>query len=209
MSRDIENFQPVNNLLQLRLCCSLATFLCLIFACSSVAPAQSRRKPDDPKPAPTIDHDARNNRTSAQLTFLIVTPTPPPPAENQPQTPDYSHQIRGACMSELGRVRGVRSMEDEDISSREARDLAQIETDTYVVWMELKWVGTTQYSQTPFRLRYLLLEPGSGKTLASGYGTPTLWVWGLPNKKYSLEEQIDGASRNVAAKVIAELGIKF
>jgi len=208
MRRDLERFQLVNNLLQLRLFYSLTTFLCLIFVCGSIASAQSRRNPDssDSKPASTKDRDPRNNRMS--LTFLVVTPTPSQPDENQPQTPDYSHLIRGACMSELGRVTGVKTMEDEDISSREARELAQFETDTYVVWMELKWVVATQYSRTPFRLRYLLLEPGSGKTLASGYGTPALWVWGLPDKKYSLEEQLDGGSRDVAQKVLAELGIK-
>jgi len=32
-------------------------------------------------------------------------------------------------------------MEDENVSSREARELAQFETDTYAIWMELKWVG--------------------------------------------------------------------
>ncbi|MCI0388160.1 MAG: hypothetical protein MOB07_05245 [Acidobacteria bacterium] len=54
----------------------------------------------------------------------------------------------------------------------------------------------------------MLLEPESGKTIGSGYGTPALWVWGMPDLRYSLEEQLREAGRNVASKVMAELQIK-
>jgi len=210
MACGIEIFQPVNNLYQLRLYWSLTTFLSLILAFSLIASAQSGRKSvlNDPKPASKTENDRENNRIQTPRAFLVVTSAPPQPEKGQPARPDYEYQVRGACLNELQRIKGVKVMEDENISSREARELAQFETDTYVVWMELKWVGVTQYNQTPFRLRYLLLEPDSGKTIASGYGTPALWVWGLPHLKYSLEEQLQEAGRNVAHRVMEELGIR-
>jgi hypothetical protein len=210
MRRGIEIFQPVNNLHQLHLYWSLTSFFCLILAFGSIAFAQSGRKSvwNEPKPASKTVFDGGNIGALTTRAFLVVTPAPPRPEKGQPARPDYESYVRGACLNELLRMKDVKVMEDEKISSREARELAQLETHTYVIWMELKWVGATQYDQTPFRLRYLLLEPDSGKTIASGYGTPALWIWGLPHLKYSLEEQLQEAGRNVASKVMMELRIK-
>lgn len=96
-------------------------------------------------------------------------------------------------------------MEDEGLSNYEARELAQIETNTYVIWMEMKW-GTRDLA--PFRMRYLLLEPGTGKTIATGYGKPNLQRWGLPQLGFSYEEQLREAGRDVASQVMSELGIR-
>jgi hypothetical protein len=210
MRRGIGNFQPVNNLQQLHLYWSVTTFLCLILACVSIASAQSGRKSvwHDPKPVSKTVIDGGNIGALTPRAFLVVTSPPTRPEVGQPAKSDYESYVRGACLNELLRLKDVKVMEDENISGRGARELAQLETDAYVIWMELKWVAATQYDQTPFRLRYLLLEPDSGKTIASGYGTPALWIWGLPHLRHSLDEQLQEAGRNVVSKVMAELQIK-
>ncbi|MGH9855277.1 MAG: hypothetical protein ACREBD_36040 [Blastocatellia bacterium] len=111
-------------------------------------------------------------------------------------------------MEWLKHIKGVKVMEDEGLSSYEARELAQIEDHTYVIWMEVKWDRAGSSDLGPFRVRYLLLEPGSGKTIGSGYGKPVVKRWGFPQRGSSLEEQLREAGRDVANQVKADLGLR-
>jgi hypothetical protein len=55
----------------------------------------------------------------------------------------------------------------------------------------------------------LLFEPGTGKTIASGYGNPKVQTWGMPQPfRDSVEDQLRRAGRDIAKQVMSELGIK-
>jgi hypothetical protein len=102
---------------------------------------------------------------------------------------------------------GMQVVEDEDVARWEAREAALAESRTWVVWMELRWDKTmTTYDPTPFRLRYLLFEPGTGRIAASGVGRGVRQTWGRSQPRpASLEEQVRQAGRNVAEQVLSEL----
>lgn len=114
------------------------------------------------------------------------------------------HQVGHA----LDSVHSLRDAERAAICDDSRRFIGVNAVNFDVRGLEIVRPGADQYNKTPFRLRYLLLEPESGKTIGSGYGTPALWVWGMPDLRYSLEEQLREAGRNVASKVMAELQIK-
>ena len=95
---------------------------------------------------------------------------------------------------------------DVDVERWEAREAALAEDKAWVIWMELRWdkISST-YDSTPFRLRYLLFEPGTGRVVASGVGKGTKETWGKQPRNTSLEEQVRQAGRDIAAQVASEL----
>src|SRR5262249_32540778 len=136
MRRNVAERQPKNK--PYHLCRSLVVFLFLMLALGSIALAQSGRNqsPAKSKPPSQPVYDSGNDKISGPRAFMKIPPASSEQEENRPTTADYNHLVRGACMSELERVAGVKALEDENLSNREARELAQFETDTYVIWME-------------------------------------------------------------------------
>ena len=112
-------------------------------------------------------------------------------------------------MLELRSIPGAKVSEDEDVARWEARETALGEDKAWVVWMELRWDKTSStYESTPFRLRYLLFEPRTGRIAASGVGKGVRQIWGTQPRYTSLEEQLREAGRDVADQVVSELRIR-
>jgi hypothetical protein len=195
----------------------VALSLCMPCATSPLSAAQSGRRQPPPDPAddaPTITRPRRAARQEPALpdSFIVVTSIPEDAREANPQTgythpPGLESEARGACALELRRTPGMKVVEDEDVARWEARETALAESRTWVVWMELRWDKTiTTYDPSPFRLRYLLFEPGTGRIAASGVGRGVRQTWGRPlPRPASLEEQVRLAGRNVAEQVLSEL----
>ncbi|HEX8336744.1 MAG TPA: hypothetical protein VF621_08435 [Pyrinomonadaceae bacterium] len=191
--------------------------LCMLCATTPPSAAQSgrRQQPSDPAgDAPASSRPRRAGKQEPALpdSFIVVTAFPDDTRQDNSQTsftppPGLESEARGACVLELRRTPGMKVVEDEDVARWEAREAALAESRTWVVWMELRWDKTvTTYDPTPFRLRYLLFEPGTGRIAASGVGRGVRQTWGRPQMRpASLEEQVRQAGRNVAEQVLSEL----
>ena len=92
-----------------------------------------------------------------------------------------------------------------DVPRWEARETALGEDEAWVVWLELRWQQTITRDATPFKLRYLLFEPRTGKIVASGYGRGVRQTWGRPLPRTSIEDQLRTAGRDIADQVVSEL----
>jgi hypothetical protein len=194
-----------------------ALSLCLLCATPPLSAAQSGRRQPPPDPggdAPTTSRPRRAGKQEPALpdSFIVVTSFPDDAREANPQVsytppPGLESEARGGCVLELKRTPGIKVVEDEDVARWEAREAALAESRTWVVWMELRWDKTmTTYDPTPFRLRYLLFEPGTGRIAASGVGRGIRQTWGRPlPHPTTLEEQVRQAGRNVAEQVLSEL----
>lgn len=193
---------------------AVVTF-CLIFASISLAQSgrnqtQSQAGTAPPGSSPAGSVDKKDQVPSPA--FIVVTAAP----DEFQQTRAFSgfshpasleYQARGGCLLELKNIPGAKVSEDEDVALWEARETALAEDKAWVIWMELRWDKTiSTYDPTPFRLRYLLFEPGTGRIAASGVGKGVRQTWGRPQPRYtSLEEQLREAGRDVAAQVLSEL----
>jgi hypothetical protein len=94
---------------------------------------------------------------------------------------------------------------DVDVPRWEARETAHGEDEAWVVWLELRWQQNVTRDATPFRLRYLLFEPRTGRIVSSGYGRGVRQTWGRPTPRTSIEDQLRTAGRDIADQVVSEL----
>src|ERR1044071_588733 len=159
---------------------------------------------------------ARESAKDSPHAFIIMTAAPgsPSPFDSDPNAAYFYHppgreaEAGGGCLNELRSVQGARVVQDEDVARWEAREAALGESDAWVIWMELRWdkATTSAYDPTPFRLRYLLFEPGTGRIVASGTGRGVKQTWGRsPSRRETLEEVVRRAGQDVAAQVLSEL----
>jgi hypothetical protein len=197
--------------------------LCLMCASGSTLFAQSGRSQ-----TPTETSSPKSETTSPQSpepdkyekkaplpspAFIVVTNTPDRSQENQYQSgypqPNFEYLARSGCLLELRSIPGAKVAEDEDVPRWEARETALGEDKAWVIWMELRWdKASSTYDPTPFRLRYLLFEPRTGRIAASGVGNGVRQTWGRnQSRSTSLEEQLREAGRHIADQVLSELKI--
>ena len=192
--------------------------VCLVCFVCSHALAQSGRTPTPPDPATTQAGGARprqvnNQRRELPSAFIVATAPPDGSIETSPFLPsgyapttDFEEMARGACLVGLRNHNGVkRVVGDADVPRWEARETAQGEDEAWVVWLELKWQQTITRDATAFKLRYLLLEPRTGRIVSSGYGRGVRQTWGRPTPRTSIEEQLRNAGRDIADQVVSEL----
>ena len=192
---------------------------CLVcFACA-LALAQSGRTPPPPDPATPQPGDSRprqvdNKRRELPSAFIVVTAPPdgsqetsPFVSSGYPPTTDFEEIARGGCLVALRNFNGVkRVVGDVDVPRWEAREAALGEDEAWVVWLELRWQQhVTARDTAPFKLRYLLFEPRTGKIVSSGYGRGVRLTWGRPHPRISIEEQLRNAGRDIADQVVSEL----
>lgn len=213
MNCNIKDHHPKMSLHQFHLWRMIASFLCVVIATCSISEAQSGRKQNQTEPKPASRHGSepvkRGKKEQEPPAFVVVTSVP---SYNQQHYQTLNHNVeyyaRGGCLLELKKIQGAKVIEDEDVSRWEAREMAQTEDRGWVIWIELKWGESLSVNPTSFRLRYLLFEPGSGKTIGSGYGNPDKQTWGQPRPtQASIEEQAQQAGRDIARQVMSELGI--
>ncbi len=204
---------PERGLPQFHLWRMIASFLCVMVATCSISEAQSGRKQNQAEPKPASPNSSepvkRGKKEQAPLAFVVVT-SAPNYHQNHYQTVnhDVEYYARGGCLPELKKIQGAKVIEDEDVSRWEAREMARTEDQGWVIWMELKWGEGLSVNPASFRLRYLLFEARSGKTIASGYGNPNRQTWGQPQPPQAgIEEQARQAGRDIARQVMSELGI--
>lgn len=201
-------FRPASALLSACLAC---------FACA-LALAQSGRTPPPPDPATTPPGDSRprqvNNRPrELPSAFIVVTAPPDGSQESSPFVPpgyapttDFEEMARGGCLVALRNYNGVkRVVGDMDVPRWEARETALGEDEAWVVWLELRWQENVTRDATPFKLRYLLFEPRTGRIVSSGYGRGVRQTWGRPLPRTSIEDQLRTAGRDIADQVVSEL----
>lgn len=188
------------------------------FACA-LALAQSGRRPPPPSSRPTPQPgDSRprqvNNKRRELPSAFIVTTAPPDGSQEAspfvpsgyPPTTDFEEIARGGCLVALRNYNGVkRVVGDVDVPRWEARETALGEDEAWVVWLELRWQQNITRDATPFKLRYLLFEPRTGKIISSGYGRGVRQTWGRPLPRTSVEDQLRAAGRDIADQVVSEL----
>lgn len=160
----------------------------------SVRPRQVRREPQLP------------------TSFIVVTAPPDGSQETSPYASQYYGEnlepeelARGGCLVELRNLPGVKVIEDVEVARWEARETALGEDEAWVIWLELRWNQSITRDATPFKLRYLLFEPRTGKIVSSGYGRGIRQTWGRPRPRVDIEEQLREAGRNIAEQVVSEL----
>jgi hypothetical protein len=209
------NHQPKNSVPHRYLPSLAVLTLCLIFA--PVSSAQSGRNQTSSQSAtasPKSSQADRDDKTAqvAAPAFIVVTAATDHFESKGLQAGYYQplnleYQARGGCVLELKNTPGSKVSEDEDVARWEARETALAEDKAWVIWMELRWDKTsTTFDPTPFRLRYLLFEPGTGRIAASGVGKGVKQTWGRSQSRYTtLEEQLREAGRDIASQVLAEL----
>lgn len=188
------------------------------FACA-LALAQSGRTPPPPDPATPQPGDSRprqvnNRRRELPSAFIVVTAPPdgsqetsPFVSSGYPPTTDFEEIARGGCLVALRNLNGVkRVVGDVDVPRWEARETALGEDEAWVVWLELRWQqSVATRDAAPFKLRYLLFEPRTGKIVSSGYGRGVRQTWGRPLPRTGIEEQLRTAGRDIADQVVSEL----
>jgi hypothetical protein len=194
---------------------AILTF-CLLSASGSISLAQSGRKGTQSQ-AETVPQESLQTGRDDQKdqvpppAFIVITAAPDNTRStgfqagfSQPVNLEY--YARGGCLLELRSIAGAKVAEDEDVARWEARETALADNKSWVIWMELRWdKPSSTYDPTPFRLRYLLFEPGTGRIVASGVGKGVKQVWGTPLRRGSLEEEVRQAGRDIAAQVVSEL----
>lgn len=191
--------------------------VCLVCAACALSLAQSGRTPAppaDPAATPPVDSRPRQvNKNQRELpsAFVVVTAPPDGSQETSPYVPpgyghlDFEELARGACLVALKDSPRVRVIEDVNVARWEARETALGEDEAWVVWLELTWMQTITRDATPFRLRYLLFEPRTGKIVSSGYGRGLRRTWGRPLPRTAVDDQVRNAGRDIAEQVVAEL----
>lgn len=191
---------------------------CLVcFACA-LALAQSGRTPPPPDPATPQPGDSRprqvnNQRRELPSAFIVVTAPPDGSQETSPFVPsgyppttDFEEIARGGCLVALRNHNGVkRVVGDVDVPRWEARETALGEDGAWVVWLELRWQQNITRDAEPFKLRYLLFEPRTGKIVSGGYGRGVRQTWGRPTPRTGIEDQLRNAGRDIADQVVSEL----
>ena len=195
-----------------------SALLAACLACLACALAQSGRTPPPPAPAAPQPGDSRprqvnNKRRELPPAFIVVTAPPDGSQETSPFVPsgyppttDFEEIARGGCLVALRNHIGVkRVVGDVDVPRWEARETALGEDEAWVVWLELRWQQTVTRDATPFKLRYLLFEPRTGKIVSSGYGRGVRQTWGRPTPRTGIEDQLRNAGRDIADQVVSEL----
>ena len=180
---------------------------------ASIALAQSGRTRQS-----TVDQETQTNQPGGSTTvteqpaFVVVTAVPDPFQNNYrfvdpAQVTNLEYEARGSCMVELKKLAGSTIVEDEDVTRHDARKTALAEGNAWVIWMELRWdKPTSARDAAPFRLRYLLFEPGTGRIAASGVGKSMKQTWGVPQPlRTDLTEMVRQAGRDIAHQVVAEV----
>ena len=191
---------------------------CLACCACALALGQSGRTPPPPDPATPPPGDSRprqvnGGRRELPTAFIVVTAPPdgsqessPFLASGYPPTTDFEEIARGGCLVALRNHNGVkRVVGDVDVPRWEARETALGEDEAWVVWLELRWQQTVTRDATPFKLRYLLLEPRTGRIVSGGYGRGVRQTWGQPLPRTSIEDQLRTAGRDIADQVVSEL----
>jgi hypothetical protein len=191
--------------------------LCLVCAAAVLTYAQSGRAPSAPAPPTPQAAGSRPrqvNQSARELpsAFIVATAPPDGSQETSPYTPQYTPNTefeeiaRGGCLAALRGFDGVKKViGDVGLARWEARETALGEDESWVIWLELKWTQTITSDAPPFRLRYLLFEPRTGRVVASGYGRGVRQTWGQPRPRVSVEDQLREAGRDIAEQVASEL----
>jgi hypothetical protein len=208
------NCQPQRQDAHSRLCWIVVAVFCFSAITSVISFAQSGRRQSSPRAESALPNAAPagpEQKKQLRLTFIVATAV----SDNSEQTNPYAgsaqvlrldYHARGGCLLELRDKLRAKVVEDEDLARWEARETAQTDDQAWVIWMELKFDQSSLLGTTPFRLRYLLFEPGTGKLVSSGYGKPIRQTWGVPPPRHvSPEDQARQAGRDVAEQVISEL----
>ncbi|HWW75007.1 MAG TPA: hypothetical protein VNZ44_06420 [Pyrinomonadaceae bacterium] len=191
---------------------------CIACCACALAHAQSGRTPP-PSPAQPTQRtgDSRprqvnGGRRESPPAFIVVTAPPDGSQENSPfvsgypPATDFEEVARGASLVALRNLNGVkRAVGDADVPRWEARETALGEDEAWVVWLELKWQQNVSRDAAPFKLRYLLFEPRTGRLVSSGYGRGVRQTWGRPTPRTSIEDQLRNAGRDIAEQVVSEL----
>lgn len=211
MNCNINDHHLKSRLHQFHLWRMIASLLCVVIATCSISEAQSGRKQNQTEPKPASRQGSepakRGEKEQEPPVFVVVTSVP---TYHHYQTLNHNveYYARGGCLLELKKIQGAKVIEDEEVSRWEAREMAQTEDRGWVIWMELKLGEGLSVNPASFRLRYLLFEPRSGKTISSGYGNLDRQTWGQPRApQASIEEQAQQAGRDIARQVMSELGI--
>jgi hypothetical protein len=212
--RSVRNIHQPKNVVSHRYLRGLVILtLCAMCASGSVLFAQSGRTVTPLPLRPQAGTNDKNDRVPSPA-FIVVTSVPhrfqdygAHAGYSQPFNLEY--HARGGCLLKLRSIPGARVSEDEDLGRWEARETALAEDKAWVIWMELRWDKTTStFDPTPFRLRYLLFEPRTGRIAASGVGKGVRHTWGKSqSRSTSLAEQLREAGRDIAAQVMSELKI--
>lgn len=185
--------------------------LCLV--CAAAAHAQSGRTPAPP-PGDTRPRQVKPPPQEQHPRAFIVASAPPDGSQAESAyVPTYAHNddleeiARGACLVALRNLPGVNVVEDVNVPRRLARETALSEGEAWVVWLELTWTtNTTRGDLPPFKLRYLLFEPRTGRMVSSGYGRGARQTWGRPAPRvFDVSEQLRNAGRDVADQVLSAL----
>jgi len=215
MPSDIKR-QPKDTVAQRYLQGLAVLSLCLTCTSSSILLAQSGRNQTQPQAeiappkSPQAGMDDQKDLGPSPA-FIVVTSIPNRSRHigaywGYSQLPNLEYHARGGCLLELKRLPGAKVAEDEDVARWEARETALAEDRAWVIWMELRWDKTpTTYDSTPFRLRYLLFEPRTGRIASSGVGKGIRQTWGMQPGSNSLEDQLREAGRDIASQVLSEI----
>lgn len=197
--------------------------LCLVCPSGSVWSAQSGRSKTQTETTSKTETTSPQNRQIDKddqkapvpsPAFIVVTSIPDKSEDLNYQPgypkPNLEYHARSGCLLELKSIPDAKVTEDEDVARWEARETALGEDKAWVIWMELRWdKASSTYDPTPFRLRYLLFEPRTGRIAASGAGKGVRQTWGRSQtRSTSLEEQLREAGRHIADQVLSELKIR-
>ncbi|MBI4750982.1 MAG: hypothetical protein HY774_21080 [Acidobacteria bacterium] len=143
--------------------------LLIILALSSPAWGQSGRQripttPADSQPKNSSLPVTKNTAVRSAPTFFVVTSY-----HDDSQPFELEELVRGACQSKLRSIRGVKIIENDNVSRWEAKELAfSADDQTWVIWIELKFRNVNVSDSDFLKVQYLLFEPGSGKILSGG-----------------------------------------
>lgn len=201
-------FGPASALLSVCITC-----LVCAFALGQSGRTPTTPDPSTPQPGGSRPRQVNNQRRELPSAFVVVTAPPDGSQETSPFVPsgyptttDFEEIARGSCLASLRNTQGVkRVVADVDVPRWEARDTALGEDEAWVVWLELRWQQNITRDATAFRLRYVLLEPRTGKIVSSGYGRGVHQTWGRATPRTSIDEQLRNAGSDIADQVVSEL----
>lgn len=197
--------------------------VCLLFAFSSIAHAQSGRKtpkqtPSPPVPAPATAAPPANNSQPLQLPLIVT---------RYVAGINISFQTRiaqDAVLERLQKSQSVTARGGGEMNRAEARKRAQADTKSYVIWLWLEpdmadigraQAGIGRVNSRSLVLSYIVFTPGTGKIKTQGRvyqrtGQITMsggGVLGIPTGRLPSEFLLREAGREAADRILTELDV--
>jgi hypothetical protein len=198
----------------------LSLFFCfsiLIFFASQANAQSGRRLPKlSPKPTET------------------TTPKEPPVEESKPAKPQekaplvsvmvvyqlynvmssqyLTNAVLDGCLERLQKAIGLTARFGKEMNRKEASDIAQKSSDTYVLWLQLESESfgqdTGRNSAQSYYVNYVLYTPGTAKSKSSGHVYQRQrGVNPLPQGDISAEYALKRAGRELADRVLGALNL--